>query len=83
MGTSQSREGQELSDTESEYQSEEEEEEEIHYDAVERQETPQATSSSKKNLDEIDSRLKSLKLKYPSKFPNYPQPRQALPSHRR
>ncbi|KAB5541333.1 hypothetical protein DKX38_014307 [Salix brachista] len=66
MGTSQSREGQELSDTESEYQSEEEEEEEIHYDAVERQETPQATSSSKKNLDEIDSRLKSLKLKYPS-----------------
>ncbi|KAJ6345849.1 hypothetical protein OIU78_008499 [Salix suchowensis] len=66
MGTSQSREGQELSDTESEYQSEEEEEEEIHYDAVERQETPQATSSSKKKLDEIDSRLKSLKLKYPS-----------------
>ncbi|KAJ6692532.1 VACUOLAR IMPORT AND DEGRADATION PROTEIN 27 [Salix purpurea] len=65
MGTSQSREGQELSDTESEYQSEEEEEE-IHYDAVERQETPQATSSSKNKLDEIDSRLKSLKLKYPS-----------------
>ncbi|KAH8498465.1 hypothetical protein H0E87_017392 [Populus deltoides] len=71
MGTSQSREGQEFSDTESEYQSEEEEveeeeEEEFHYDAVERQETPQATSSSKKTLDEIDSKLKSLKLKYPS-----------------
>ncbi|CAK7329871.1 unnamed protein product [Dovyalis caffra] len=69
MGTSQSREGQDLSDTDSEYHSgeeEEEEEEEFHYDAVERQETPQTTSSSKKTLDEVDSKLKSLKLKYPS-----------------
>ncbi|OAY38957.1 protein CYPRO4 [Manihot esculenta] len=71
MGTSQSREGRDLSDSESEYQSgeeEEEEEEEFHYDAVERQETPQSTSSSRsrKALDEIDAKLKSLKLKYPN-----------------
>ncbi|KDP42293.1 hypothetical protein JCGZ_01617 [Jatropha curcas] len=66
MGTSQSREGEELTDTESEYESQEEEDEaeEIHYDAVERQETPLSTSStqSKKDLDEMDMKFKSLKL---------------------
>uniref|UniRef100_A0A6M2ER48 Uncharacterized protein n=1 Tax=Populus davidiana TaxID=266767 RepID=A0A6M2ER48_9ROSI len=63
MGTYRSREDQDLSsDTDSEYQSEEEE---PIYDYVERQETPQATSLSKRTMDEIDSKLKSLKLKYP------------------
>ncbi|CAN0846532.1 Protein CYPRO4 [Linum grandiflorum] len=68
MGTSQSREGEELSDSD-DYQSEtedydeEEEEEEVHYDAVERQETPQTTSSHR-TIDDIDTKLKSLKLKY-------------------
>ncbi|KAJ9175322.1 hypothetical protein P3X46_013887 [Hevea brasiliensis] len=77
MGTSQSREGQYLSDSESDYQSEEEQEEEVHYDAVHRQETPRSTSStsSRKALDEIDTKLKSLKLKYPNSqhdLPNQP-----------
>ncbi|XP_002518769.2 protein CYPRO4 [Ricinus communis] len=69
MGTAQSREGQDLTDSESEYQSEEEEEEGQYDDAVDRQETPQSTTStpsSRKALEEIDTKLKSLKLKYPS-----------------
>ncbi|XP_065872621.1 protein CYPRO4 [Euphorbia lathyris] len=75
MGTSQSREGQDFTDSDEEYQSEEEEEEEIH-DADERQATPQSTTSTptKKAIDEIDSKLKSLKLKYadakPQVLPN-------------
>ncbi|KAF2321184.1 hypothetical protein GH714_035027 [Hevea brasiliensis] len=66
MGTSLSREGEDLSDSESEYLSEEEEE--VHYDGIERQETPQSTSStsSRKALEEIDTKLKFLKLKYPN-----------------
>ncbi|KAJ9159584.1 hypothetical protein P3X46_025086 [Hevea brasiliensis] len=66
MGTSLSREGEDLSDSESDYLSEEEEE--VHYDAIERQETPQSTSStsSRKALEEIDTKLKFLKLKYPN-----------------
>ncbi|CAN1133469.1 Protein CYPRO4 [Linum perenne] len=68
MGTSQSREGEELSDSddyhsETEDYEEAEEEEEVHYDAVERQETPQTTNSNR-TIDEIDTKLKSLKLKY-------------------
>ncbi|CAL1389488.1 unnamed protein product [Linum trigynum] len=69
MGTSHSREGSDLSDSddyhsETEDRDEEEEEyEEVHYDAVERQETPQTTSSNR-TIDDIDTKLKSLKLKY-------------------
>ncbi|CAI0556948.1 unnamed protein product [Linum tenue] len=71
MGTSHSREGADLSDSddyhsETEDRDDEEEEEEyedVHYDAVERQETPQTTSSNR-TIDEIDTKLKSLKLKY-------------------
>ncbi|KAJ4836328.1 Protein cypro4 [Turnera subulata] len=67
MGTSQSREGRDLSDSESEsdYQSQEEEEDEQYRDASNRAETPLSASSSRETLDEIDAKLKSLKLKYP------------------
>ncbi|KAL1534626.1 Protein cypro4 [Salvia divinorum] len=64
MGGSQSREGLELSD--SEYSDEEEEEEsqehssEEHADAEDR-----APQVSAKTLDDVDSRLQALKLKYP------------------
>ncbi|CAL1399309.1 unnamed protein product [Linum trigynum] len=68
-GTSHSREDADLSDSddyhsETEDRDEEEEEyEDVHYDAVELQETPQTTSSNR-TIDEIDTKLKSLKLKY-------------------
>lgn len=73
MGTAQSREGQNLTDSDSEeYHSDQEEQEDVPYDAVDRQETPHTTTS--KTLDEIDTKLKSLKLKYPSpaSLPNNP-----------
>ncbi|KAJ8763503.1 hypothetical protein K2173_002386 [Erythroxylum novogranatense] len=74
MGTSQSREGHDLTDSDTDYQSEEEEEreEDVHCDAVERQETPQTSTASRSTLDELDSKLKSLKLKYPDVLPTRP-----------
>ncbi|WCJ17674.1 Vacuolar import/degradation Vid27-related protein [Euphorbia peplus] len=60
MGTSHSREGQDLTDSDDEYQSEEDQDQEEETIPHERQAT-----TSKKALDDIDSKLKSLKLKYP------------------
>ncbi|KAK7252041.1 hypothetical protein RIF29_35732 [Crotalaria pallida] len=59
MGTSQSREGLEVTDSDSDYEEEKEDQnEQEHY------EDAQTTTAPKNNLDEIDARLKSLKLKY-------------------
>ncbi|XP_059446288.1 protein CYPRO4 [Corylus avellana] len=63
MGTAQSREGLDVSDADSDQyaeEEEEEEEEEEQYDDAEDQ--PKAFKS--KTLDEVDAKLKSLKLKY-------------------
>ncbi|CDO97174.1 unnamed protein product [Coffea canephora] len=76
MGASQSREGLELSDSESEYDDDdkgEEESEDQYEDAAAADRTPSKTSSSRSGsitLDEVDSRLKSLKLKYPASAPS-------------
>ncbi|KAH6818927.1 Vacuolar import/degradation [Perilla frutescens var. frutescens] len=64
MGGSQSREGLELSD--SDYSDEEEEEEnEEHYSEKDADAEDRAPKVSAKTLDEVDSRLQALKLKYP------------------
>ncbi|GLT24880.1 hypothetical protein SLA2020_000440 [Shorea laevis] len=76
MGTSQSREDR-ITDSESEEDYEEEEEEEQYDDASGDLQKPQSSSSSsgtQKSLDEIDAKLKSLKLKYPSQQPNLKNP---------
>ncbi|KAJ6335193.1 hypothetical protein OIU78_011933 [Salix suchowensis] len=72
MGGSQSREDLELSDSDTEDQQEEETEEEENYQDVSN-ETPEKSSSTGRNrpktpssLDEVESKLKALKLKYPS-----------------
>ncbi|KAK7319862.1 hypothetical protein RJT34_04590 [Clitoria ternatea] len=59
MGTSQSREGLEVTDSDTEYEEEEEEDEEHYEDA-------EASSSSTSELDHVDTKLKALKLKYQS-----------------
>ncbi|XP_059314055.1 protein CYPRO4 [Lycium ferocissimum] len=64
MGASHSREGLELSDYESDYDDDDDVETEEHYqDATENHQTPQV---SNKTLDDLDSKLKALKLKYAS-----------------
>lgn len=71
MGGSQSREGLELSDSEYSEEEEEENEEqdsENYADAEDR--TPQVST---KTLDEVDSRLQALKLKYPKSSSPSPQ----------
>lgn len=68
MGGSQSREGLDLSDSD-DYESNSEEEEQEHYeDAAEQEIKPSISkpSSSSKTLDDLDAKLKDLKLKYPS-----------------
>lgn len=69
MGGSQSREGLELSDS-SDYEDDddyENESEDRYEDAPEDQRTKQPSSHiSSKTIDDVDSRLKALKLKYPS-----------------
>ncbi|KAF9687571.1 hypothetical protein SADUNF_Sadunf02G0107200 [Salix dunnii] len=72
MGGSQSREDLELSDSDTEDQQEEETEEEENYQDA-GNETPEKSSSTGRNrpktpssLDEVESKLKALKLKYPS-----------------
>ncbi|XP_062176454.1 protein CYPRO4 [Alnus glutinosa] len=85
MGTAQSREGLDVSDadsdqyTEEEEEEEEEGEEEEQYDDAE--DRPKATKS--KALDEVEARLKSLKLKYgasssPSSSSNNPNSKNSL-----
>ncbi|KAH6794039.1 Vacuolar import/degradation [Perilla frutescens var. hirtella] len=63
MGGTQSREGLELSD--SDYSDEEEEENEEHYSEKDADAEDRAPKVSAKTLDEVDSRLQALKLKYP------------------
>ncbi|XP_060168258.1 protein CYPRO4 [Lycium barbarum] len=64
MGASHSREGLELSDYESDYDDDDDVETEEQYeDATENHQTPQV---SNKTLDDLDSKLKALKLKYAS-----------------
>lgn len=67
MGASQSREGIELSDS-SDYEDEEESENQFE-DATDNDSSSTTTPSpnpSNKTLDEVDSKLKAIKLKYPS-----------------
>ncbi|KAG6652270.1 hypothetical protein CIPAW_06G172600 [Carya illinoinensis] len=69
MGTSQSRDGFDLADSDSDPYTEEEEEEDEQeqYDDAEDQQKPQtspATQANSKSLAEVDAKLKSLKLKY-------------------
>ncbi|KAG8368372.1 hypothetical protein BUALT_Bualt15G0038700 [Buddleja alternifolia] len=71
MGGSQSREGLELSD--SDYSDDGEEEENEEQDSDNYADAEDRTSQvSAKTLDEIDSRLQALKLKYPTKSPQKP-----------
>lgn len=75
MGASQSREGLELSDSESEYEDDdkgEEESEDQYEDAAAGDRTPTKPSShsGSTTLDDVDSRLKSLKLKYSASTPS-------------
>jgi hypothetical protein len=71
MGASQSREGLDLSDSDSDYEDDSqnttsESEEQQYEDAVDK-----PTSSSSKSIDDLDAKLKALKLKYPSENPNF------------
>ncbi|XP_058097139.1 protein CYPRO4-like isoform X2 [Magnolia sinica] len=63
MGGSHSREGLEISDSE-------EEEEENEEEAEEKQRSSEAKTKTLDSLDEVDAKLKSLKLKYSSPLPN-------------
>lgn len=74
MGTSQSREDH-LSDSD-EYNSQEEQEEEEQYDDVEEELKPQSKSNTSTSLDDVDKKLKALKLKYDlsSQNPNSKNP---------
>ncbi|XAR59456.1 hypothetical protein NMG60_11015298 [Bertholletia excelsa] len=72
MGGSQSREGLELSDSD-DYEEDEDNSEEQYDDAQDcygRPELKPQSSSGTKTLDEIDEKLKSLRIKYPSQSPN-------------
>ncbi|KAM7482508.1 hypothetical protein LguiB_007091 [Lonicera macranthoides] len=64
MGASQSREGLDLSDSD-DYESESDEQNTTTSESSEQYEDAQS-SSSNKTLDEVDAKLKALKLKYPS-----------------
>lgn len=65
MGASHSREGEDLSDYSSSDEEEQENQTNDQYDDASDHQTP-----NPKTLDEIDTKLKSLKLKYPSQSPN-------------
>lgn len=77
MGGSHSREDLDISDSEDEYETEREHEEEDNYEDC-KDETPDRSSSSSSrrrpktpsSLDEVESKLKALKLKYPSAAQN-------------
>lgn len=83
MGASQSREGLDLSDSEYSDDGEETSEEQLYDDAVDHGDDPQdhqqqrPASSKPTNLDELDERLKALKLKYPPHHQN-PNSRNAV-----
>lgn len=73
MGGSHSREGLEISDS-SDYEEEEEEnEEEEQYDDAREEHFSSGTTSKTldSSVDEVDAKLKALKLKYPSRNPNF------------
>lgn len=76
MGTSQSREGLDVTDSDSDYDDEQEEENE-HQEEESYQEAQ--TSSHSTQLDEVDARLKALKLKYSSSSSSQSQKPTPLP----
>ncbi|TKY59093.1 CYPRO4 protein [Spatholobus suberectus] len=78
MGTSQSREGLEVTDSDSDYeQDHEEEEKEEHYEDAQ---TPSSSHSSE--LDDVDAKLKALKLKYQTATPSSSaKPQTSLPQN--
>lgn len=76
MGTSQSREGLEVTDSDSDYEEEEEDEQEQEQDQFHDAET--STQSHSTHLDEVDARLKALKLKYSSSQSQTPLSKNAV-----
>lgn len=69
MGGNQSREDIDLSDSDAEVEEEEEEQYDDAEEEQEREKTPEPSSSKSKtpsSLDEVDAKLKALKLKYPA-----------------
>ncbi|XP_061350980.1 protein CYPRO4 [Gastrolobium bilobum] len=80
MGTSQSREGLEVTDSDSDdYEHEEDKEKEEEDEDHEQYKDSQASSVSQSTqLDEVDARLKALKLKYQSPSSQTPLPKNAV-----
>lgn len=76
MGTSQSREGREFTDSDSDYDEQEQEEVEDEYQDAQTHSQPHSHSTQ---LDEVDAKLKALKLKYPSSSSSSPS--QPLPKN--
>ncbi|CAK8577500.1 unnamed protein product [Lathyrus sativus] len=77
MGTSQSREGREFTDSDSDYDEQEHEEVEDEYQDAQTHSQPHSQSTQ---LDEVDAKLKALKLKYPSSTSSSPsQPHTPTP----
>lgn len=77
MGTSQSREGREFTDSDSDYDEQEQEEVEDEYQDAQTHSQPHSHSTQ---LDEVDAKLKALKLKYPSSSssPSQPLPKNSV-----
>ncbi|XP_077239989.1 protein CYPRO4-like [Tasmannia lanceolata] len=82
MGGSHSREGLEISDDEEEQEEEqennEEEEEEEEQHQKQRSGDKKCTSKTLSSLDEVDAKLKSLKLKYSTPSSQNPNPKNAI-----
>ncbi|XP_057738555.1 protein CYPRO4 [Arachis stenosperma] len=78
MGTSQSREGLEVSDSDSDYDERDEEQEEENYEDAQTIST--SVTQTPTQLDEVDARLKALKLKYQSNTPS-PSSSSSLPKN--
>ncbi|KAI5386954.1 protein CYPRO4 [Lathyrus oleraceus] len=77
MGTSQSREGREFTDSDSDYDEQDQEEVEDEYQDAQTHSQPHSHSTQ---LDEVDAKLKALKLKYPSSSssPSQPLPKNSV-----
>ncbi|KAL5054032.1 hypothetical protein RYX36_034714 [Vicia faba] len=74
MGTSQSREGREFTDSDSDYDEQEDESVEDEYQDAQSHSQPHSHSTQ---LDEVDAKLKALNLKYPSSSPS-PSPKNTV-----
>lgn len=71
MGTSQSREGREFSDSDSDYDEQDDEQEQEDQDQY--QDVQSSSQSHSTNLDDVDAKLSALKLKYSSPSPSKSQ----------